>query len=51
MIDPDHPEISMRRQCELTGLNRASLYYEPAGESQYNLYLTLAPALQVQVCA
>lgn len=29
----------MRRQCELLGLNRATLYYESAGESAENLYL------------
>lgn len=39
MINRNHPEISVRRQCELVGLNRASLYYEPACESEYNLQL------------
>jgi putative transposase len=39
LIERDHPEISVRRQCELLGLNRSSLYYEPAGESEYNLLL------------
>ena len=29
----------MRRQCELLGLNRASLYYEPAAETAANLRL------------
>jgi putative transposase len=29
----------LRRQCELLGLNRSSLYYEPAGESAENLHL------------
>ena len=29
----------MRRQCELLGLNRSSLYYEPAGETAENLRL------------
>jgi putative transposase len=29
----------MRRQCELLGVNRSSLYYEPVGESQENLLL------------
>ena len=29
----------MRRQCELLGVNRASLYYEPVGESDENLQL------------
>lgn len=31
--------MSLRRQCELLGLNRSSLYYEPAGESEENLTL------------
>jgi putative transposase len=39
MIDRSYPEISMRRQCELIGLNRSTLYYQPAGESEYNLEL------------
>jgi len=29
--------ISVRRQCELLGLNRSNLYYEPLGESEENL--------------
>jgi putative transposase len=29
----------MRRQCELLGLNRSSLYYEPAGETSEDLRL------------
>ena len=36
-MDRDHGDISLRRQCELLGLNRASLYYEPVGESEENL--------------
>lgn len=39
MIEPGHPEISIRRQCELVGLNRASYYYTPASESPLNLEL------------
>ena len=35
-MEQDHPEISIRRQCELLGVNRAGLYYEPLGESQEN---------------
>jgi len=29
MIDSDHAALSVRRQCELLGLNRSTLYYEP----------------------
>lgn len=39
LIEPGHPEISIRRQCELVGLNRASYYYTPATESPENLEL------------
>lgn len=31
--------MSLRRQCELLGLNRSTLYYEPAAESEFNLHL------------
>jgi len=39
LVDWGHGEISVRRQCELLGANRSSLYYEPLGESQENLLL------------
>jgi putative transposase len=39
LIEPDHRELSVRRQCELLGLNRSSVYYEAAGESAENLAL------------
>jgi putative transposase len=39
MIEPNHPELSVRRQCELIGLNRSTLYYQPAMESPLNLQL------------
>ena len=38
-MEPGHPEISLRRQCELLGVNRSGLYYEPVGESAENLML------------
>lgn len=38
-MDRDHDTISVRRQCELLGLNRSNVYYEPAGESEENLRL------------
>jgi len=45
LIELSHPHISVRRQCELIGLNRSSLYYggkeqkdnKPATENQENL--------------
>jgi len=39
MIEPEHPQLSIRRQCELVGLNRSTFYYRPAGESDLNLHL------------
>ena len=39
MIEVDQQQISMRRQCELIGLNRASYYYQPAEENALNLEL------------
>lgn len=39
MIDLNHPNISIRRQYELLGLNRSTYYYAPAGESELNLHL------------
>ena len=38
-LDPDHPQLSVRRQCGLLGLNRSSWYYEPRGVSAENLAL------------
>jgi putative transposase len=39
LIDFGHPQLSVRRQCELLGLNRSSLYYQPASETAENLRL------------
>ena len=30
LIERAHPAISLRRQCELLGLNRSTVYYQPA---------------------
>jgi putative transposase len=38
-IDPDHPRLSIARQCELVALSRSSFYYRPVGESAENLVL------------
>jgi putative transposase len=35
-VDRDHAEISVRRQCELLGVNRAGLYYQSRAESEEN---------------
>jgi putative transposase len=39
LIEPEHPRLSVRRQCELLGVNRSGLYYEPAVETPANLRL------------
>lgn len=39
MIDRDHPDLSVRRQCELLGLHRSSVYYAGADETELNLQL------------
>src|SRR5439155_18646850 len=39
LVELTHPELSIRRQCELLGVNRTSLYYQPVGESEENLLL------------
>jgi putative transposase len=39
LIEPDHAQISVARQCELVGLSRSSFYYIPQEESPENLYL------------
>jgi putative transposase len=39
MIEPDHPKLSIVRQCELLGLARASYYHQPQPETDDNLKL------------
>jgi putative transposase len=39
MIEPSHPDLSIRRQCTLLGLGRSSFYYTPIAEDPYNLKL------------
>jgi putative transposase len=39
MIEPEHPSLSIARQCELLGIARSSYYYEPVPESEENLHL------------
>jgi len=37
LIEPEYQQLSIRRQCELVGLNRASYYYQPTPISPFNL--------------
>jgi putative transposase len=39
MIEPEHPSLSIARQCELVGMARSSYYYEPVPMSEENLQL------------
>lgn len=37
MIEHCYEEVSVRKQCEILGLNRSSVYYKPVSESPLNL--------------
>ena len=39
MIEPEHPKLSIVKQCELMSISRSSYYYEGKGESGFNLEL------------
>jgi putative transposase len=39
MVEPDHPDLSITRQCQLLSAARSSYYRAPAGESEMNLAL------------
>jgi putative transposase len=39
LVEPEHPRISLRRQCALLGLARSGLYYRPVGESAEDMEL------------
>ena len=39
MIEREHLTLSIRRQCELIGMNRSSLYVQPVGETPVNLQI------------
>ncbi len=39
MIEPEHPSLSVVRQCELVSISRSSFYYQPVGETTENLAL------------
>ncbi len=39
MIQRDHPDLSLSRQCEVLSISRSSFYYELKGESPENLSL------------
>jgi putative transposase len=39
LVEANHAQLSIRRQCELLGLDRSICYYEPATETIENLRL------------
>ena len=39
MIEPEHPKLSIARQCKLASISRSGFYYRPAGETPLNLEL------------
>jgi putative transposase len=39
LVEPGHPQISLRRQCVLLGLARWSRYYQPVGDSAEDVEL------------
>lgn len=39
MVEPNHSELSVKKQCELLELARSSYYYKPAQESELNLQI------------
>jgi putative transposase len=39
MVNSDHAQLSVVRQCSLLKISRSSLYYEKTGESAFNLAL------------
>jgi len=39
MLDNKDENMSLRKQCKILNISRSGLYYEPKGESEYNLEL------------
>jgi len=39
LVEPNHQQLSIRRQCALLGLNRSTYYYQPCKEPEENLTL------------
>ncbi len=39
LIERDSEQVSIRQQCDLVGLSRATFYYEPASETDLNMRL------------
>lgn len=39
MIQPNHPQLSVVRQCRLVSISRSGFYHQAQGESTQNLAL------------
>jgi putative transposase len=39
MIEANHPQLSMSKQCDLLSIHRSGLYHQPVEESEPNLLL------------
>ena len=39
LLEPDNKDFSTRKQCELLGINRSSLYYQPKPISEHDITL------------
>ena len=39
VIEPEHPRLSIARQCDLVSISRSGFYYRQAGETPLNLEL------------
>jgi putative transposase len=39
LIEKDHPQLSVVRQCNLLQVSRSGLYYQPVPENEDNLRL------------
>jgi len=37
LVEPEHPQLSVARQCELLGLPRSSYYYQPVAPDPFTL--------------
>jgi len=49
VVEPDHPKLSIVRQCELLHISRSAFYYEAAGENPFNLMvMTLLDRLYLE---
>ena len=37
LLEPDHPDLSIRRQCEILDINRSSVYYTQQMNEKMNV--------------